>query len=73
LRAASKRDKYIDAPPDLAVEVRSEGQAWKNLLAKSNEYLQMGARMEWIVDPVVSRLTVFEPEGEPAIYAAERI
>jgi Uma2 family endonuclease len=64
-------DRYINEPPDLAVEVRSEGQAWKQLLAKSHEYIQMGARMVWIVDPAVSRLTVFQPEHEPAIYATE--
>jgi Uma2 family endonuclease len=66
-----KQDKYIDEPPDLAVEVRSERQAWKSLLAKSHEYIQVGARMVWIVDPIVPRLTVFQPEREPAIYAAE--
>jgi Uma2 family endonuclease len=67
----SDADKYCDVPPDLAVEVRSEGQAWKELLAKMHEYVQMGARMVWIVDPGVRRLTVFEPEREPITYAAE--
>ena len=64
-------DGYIDIPPDLAVEVRSEGQAWKELLAMMHEYIQMGVRMVWIVDPSVRRLTVFQPDREPMIYAAE--
>jgi len=64
-------DRYCDEPPDLAVEVRSEGQPWKDLLAKMHEYIQMGARMVWIVDPSVRRLTVFEPDREPITLAAE--
>ena len=64
-------DRYCDVAPDLVVEVRSEGQPWKQLLAKTHEYIQMGARMVWIVDPSVRRLTVFEPEREPVTYAAE--
>jgi Uma2 family endonuclease len=64
-------DRYCDTPPDLAVEVRSEGQQWKELLAKMHEYMQIGARMVWIVDPSVRRLTVFEANREPITYAAE--
>lgn len=64
-------DRYITEPPDLAVEVRSEGQPWKNLLAKVHEYLHMGARMVWVVDFTTSRLTVFQPDCEPATFAAE--
>ena len=64
-------NRYFDEPPDLAVEVRSEGRPWKDLLAKAHEYFQMGVRMVWIVDPKVRRLTVFQPDEEPAIYASE--
>ena len=68
---AGEPDAYIDVPPDLAVEVRSEGQAWKSLLAKVHEYLDLGSPMVWVVDPNTRRLTVFQPDSEPTTYAAE--
>ena len=64
-------NRYFDEPPSLAVEVRSEGQPWKDLTTNVDEYLQMGAPMAWIVDPTTERLTVYQPGHEPAIFAAE--
>lgn len=64
-------NRYLEEPPDLAVEVRSEGQPWKDLLTKADEYIQMGSPMVWIVDPSTQRLTVFQPDREPVTYAAE--
>lgn len=61
-------NRYFDEPPTLAVEVRSEGQPWKDL-TKMDEYLAMGAAMAWIVDPDNERLTVYEPNREPVFYA----
>ncbi len=62
---------YTDEPPDVAVEVRSPGQAWGALLAKVGEYLKMGIRLVWVVDPEVRRVTVFTPNSEPQVLAAE--
>jgi Uma2 family endonuclease len=62
---------YTDQPPDVAVEVRSPGQAWAALVAKVSEYLAMGVRMVWIIDPRTRRLTVFTAEDEPQTFAAE--
>lgn len=64
-------NRYFDIPPTLAVEVRSEGQPWKELTQKVDEYMQMGVPMAWIVDPSTDRLTVFQPNLEPVILAAE--
>jgi Uma2 family endonuclease len=62
---------YTDQPPDLAVEVRSPEQAWSALLAKVGEYLAMGVRIVWIIDPRVRRVTVFTADREPQTFAAE--
>jgi Uma2 family endonuclease len=64
-------DRFLTEAPDLAVEVRSEDQPWKALLEKANEYLKMGTRMVWIIDPKTERMTVFEPDREPTTYTAE--
>ena len=62
---------YTDVPPDLAVEVRSPGQSWSEVTAKVAEYLAMGVKMVWVADPKTRRVTVFTPEEEPVVHAAE--
>lgn len=64
-------NRYFEVPPTLVVEVRSEGQPWKDLTAKVDEYLSMGVPMAWIVDPTTDRLTVYRPGHESAIFASE--
>lgn len=62
---------YTDQPPDVAVEVRSPSQAWTAILTKVGEYLKMGVRLVWVIDPKVRRVTVFSPDREPQTFAAE--
>ena len=62
---------YSVEPPDLAVEVRSPSQSWKDMMDKVVEYLRMGGRMAWVVDPKVKRVTVFTQDHEPQTFAAE--
>jgi len=62
---------YTEEPPDLAVEVRSPHQSWSALMAKVAEYLRMGARWVWVVDPTARRVTLFAPDSAPQTLAAE--
>lgn len=62
---------YTDQPPDLILEVRSPSQTWSMVVAKVAEYLKMGAKLVWVVDPKARRLTVFSPDREPETFAAE--
>ena len=62
---------YSDRPPNLAVEIRSPSQSWKDMMDKVQEYLKMGVGMIWIVDPKVKRVTVFTQNNEPQTFAAE--
>jgi Uma2 family endonuclease len=62
---------YTDQAADLIVEVRSPSQSWSSVVAKVAEYLNMGVKLVWVVDPKVKRLTVFSPDREPETFAAE--
>lgn len=64
-------DDYSTEPPDLAVEVRSLDQSWKEVLEKVTEYLNMGVRLVWVIDPNVQRVHVFQPDQEPQVLAAD--
>jgi Uma2 family endonuclease len=62
---------YTSEPPDLVVEVRSPQQNWTEELDKVVEYLTMGAKLVWIIDPQVQRVTVFGRDREPMTFAPE--
>lgn len=64
-------EAYIDEPADLIVEVRSPSQSWSMVVNKVGEYLLMGVRLVWVIDPQRQRVTVFRPDQEPMTYAAE--
>ncbi|RME51591.1 MAG: Uma2 family endonuclease [Caldilineae bacterium] len=42
---------YLDVAPDLVVEIMSPGDVWSNVMQKLREYLGIGVRVVWIVDP----------------------
>ena len=62
---------YTTDAADLTVEVRSPSQTWTQMLEKVREYLAMGVRMVWVIDPERLRVTVFRPDQEPAVFAPE--
>ncbi|MFN0177415.1 MAG: Uma2 family endonuclease [Gemmatimonadales bacterium] len=43
---------FIEGAPDLAVEIASPSDSWPALLRKVADYLEAGARLVWLVDPV---------------------
>jgi Uma2 family endonuclease len=62
---------YADEPADLVIEVRSPNQSWPGVMTKVTEYLVMGVRLVWVLDPQRQRVTTFGHDQEPMTYAAE--
>ncbi len=44
-------EKNAQGPPDLVVEVLSEGSGYRDLVTKKRLYAEFGVREYWIVDP----------------------
>ena len=63
-----ERDRYLDTPPDLAVEVLSPDDRPGPIAAKVHAYLRAGVRMVWLVDPRGGDVQVFTAEGPPRTY-----
>ncbi|WP_330485253.1 Uma2 family endonuclease [Tumidithrix elongata] len=55
-------------PPELAIEIMSEGQAFKQFIEKAADYLNAGVDRVWIVDPVSRSITVFFGDRPPQTY-----
>ncbi|MCC7055461.1 MAG: Uma2 family endonuclease [Gemmatimonadaceae bacterium] len=66
------RDRVLGIPetgfarmaPDLAVEVRSPGDRWADLLRKVSRWLGAGVRVVWVIDPRQRSAHLFRPDGD---------
>jgi Uma2 family endonuclease len=68
--------RFIEGPPTLAVEVRSEGDytaaAEKEMAAKRADYFEAGTLVVWDVDPMARTIASYRAESptQPDIYRA---
>lgn len=58
-------DGFLEVAPDLAVEVLSPHDVWKDVLEKTSEYFDAGVREVWVVDPDLRTVQVFRPDAPP--------
>lgn len=62
---------FFDGAPDLAVEVRSPSETWKDLTEKVREYLAAGTRLAWIADPESRTVHVHGPGGSSVLSGSD--
>jgi Uma2 family endonuclease len=56
---------FLHLPPDLAVEVLSPTDRAGDLAQKVGEYLGVGVRLVWVIDPEKGTAVAYEPGGTP--------
>jgi len=49
--------------PDFVVELRSESDSLSELKEKMQEYMDNGAALGWLIDPVEKRVCIYRPEA----------
>ena len=54
--------KVFPNPPDLAVEVVSPSDAFRSVVRKALDYLEVGTKMVWIVEPTSQTVRVYRSE-----------
>ena len=63
------RMRFVTGVPDLAIEVRSEGDtgpaAERDMADKRAQYLAAGTREVWDVDPEAGTVTAYRPDASP--------
>ena len=62
--------KYREGAPDLAVEVISPGESRNKVEKKVGKWLQLGARVVWIVNPQTVTVTVYCADGGIKVLSA---
>jgi Uma2 family endonuclease len=57
----SQREKFAPICPDFVAEVRPQSDKLPDLLDKMQEYLDNGARLGWLIDPLEKRAYLYRP------------
>ena len=52
-------DRFVPLCPDFVIELRSPSDRLRDLHSKMEEYLENGARLGWLIDPLDPRLRVY--------------
>jgi Uma2 family endonuclease len=57
----AQREKFAPLCPDFVAEVRSQSDKLPDLLDKMHEYIDNGARLGWLIDPLEKRVYIYRP------------
>jgi len=66
-------NEMCPVPPELVIEIMSEGQTFREFVAKAGDYLKAGVLRVWVIDPMGKTLTVFYPDRPPDTYQGDRL
>ncbi len=66
---SAQRSGFFEICPDFVIELRSSSDGLSMLRSKMEEYIDNGARLGWLVDPLDSpkRLYIYRPQAEVEI------
>jgi Uma2 family endonuclease len=56
---------YPPLCPDFAIEIRSKSDSRREVEAKMQTWLDNGAKLAWLVDPIAASLTIYRPGHAP--------
>ena len=60
---AEQRMKFLPLCPDFVIELRSPTDSLPALQGKMREYVENGARLGWLVDPLAGQVFVYRPDS----------
>jgi len=69
LEEVGQVEGYWQGAPDLAVEVLSPGDRRGKVSKKISQWLGVGAKQVWIVDPKHSTITVYRSESDTTMFS----
>lgn len=58
-----QKEKFLPLCPDFVMELRSPTDSLPVVQAKMQEYIDNGARLGWLIDPIQHRVYVYRPQA----------
>jgi len=65
--SAEEKKKFPPLCPDFVVELRSPSDSLVNLQNKMKEYIENGAALGWLIDPLEKKVHVYRPDAETEV------
>jgi Uma2 family endonuclease len=65
-----QKQKFLPLCPDFVIELRSPTDNLRAVLDKMQEYMDNGAQLGWLLDPLTRRVHVYLPQRPPEILEA---
>lgn len=62
-----ERTGFAKICPDFVVELRSSSDSLAKVKDKMTEYMDNGALLGWLIDPIERRIYVYRPNSEPEV------
>ena len=62
-----EQEKFPPLCPDFVIELRSRSDSLKTLRTKMREYIENGAELGWLIDPVKRKVHIYKPDAETEI------
>ena len=66
LPSPEAQDRYYQGAPDLAVEIVSPSDRFREVMDKVRDYLRAGTGLVWVLDPATRTTLVFRADGSYA-------
>jgi len=64
---AKEQEQFPPLCPDLVVELRSRTDSLADLKSKMDEYINNGAQLGWLIDPLERKVNVYRPGAIPEV------
>ena len=61
------RQKFAHICPDFVVELRSRTDRLRSLQKKMEEYMENGAQLGWLIDPIERKVHIYQPDEPPKV------
>lgn len=62
-----QREGFGPICPEFVIEVRSKTDRLAPLQAKMEQWIENGAEVAWLIDPIEKAVTIYRPGDEPAV------
>lgn len=62
-----EQEGFAPLCPDFVIELRSHSDSLSRLQNKMQEYIENGAKLAWLIDPLKRRVCIYRPGNEPEV------
>jgi Uma2 family endonuclease len=63
-----EQERFPPLCPDFVVELRSKSDSLRALQAKMQEYIENGAQLGWLIDPLKKKVYVYRPHSAVEVF-----